>query len=347
VTRQQQRQPADASRSSCPFSSPPRLPPRAAPAGPSTPPAHPLHRNLPPPPLLPPPPAVARAAHTLLPPPLRPQPQVLTRDDASVWPGMSAAAKEGVKQGMLACLQEERQRAVTKKVPPGGWVGCGRVAGRGNVAAGMCTAFAARHAEDPWSGIAGQAELLPRCWQPGTVPPSLHRSCAAHVPLLYRCLYRQVCDCVSELAAGIVEDQGWPELLPAIFQLVQSGGWYSACGFVCLSCCLLERRRKERSMLSPEVMNVGGGGRDCEKQWEGRLMVQQRACCVPPSAGGFPARSASRQRSGGRALPPHALPPSFPPRRRLPHIFALLPLPQASRRWLRARCSSLAAWPAT
>jgi hypothetical protein len=40
----------------------------------------------------------------------------------------------------------------------------------------------------------------------------------------------QVCDCVSELAAGIIEDQGWPELLPFIFQCVQSGEWVSEAG---------------------------------------------------------------------------------------------------------------------
>lgn len=73
--------------------------------------------------------------------------KVLTRDDASIWPGMSAPAKEVVKTEMLNCIKEEQQRAVTKKV----------------------------------------------------------------------------CDCVSELAAGIIEDQGWPELLPFIFQCVQSG----------------------------------------------------------------------------------------------------------------------------
>ncbi|KAI7835878.1 hypothetical protein COHA_010225 [Chlorella ohadii] len=73
--------------------------------------------------------------------------KVLTRDDASIWPGMSAPAKQAVKSEMLACIKEEQQRGVTKKV----------------------------------------------------------------------------CDCVSELAAGIIEDQGWPELLPFIFQCVQSG----------------------------------------------------------------------------------------------------------------------------
>ena len=33
----------------------------------------------------------------------------------------------------------------------------------------------------------------------------------------------QVCDCVSELAAGIIERGEWPELLPFMFQCVQSG----------------------------------------------------------------------------------------------------------------------------
>jgi importin-5 len=33
----------------------------------------------------------------------------------------------------------------------------------------------------------------------------------------------QVCDTVSELAASIMEKPGWPELLPFIFQCVQSG----------------------------------------------------------------------------------------------------------------------------
>ena len=42
--------------------------------------------------------------------------QVLTRDDASIWPGMSAPAKQAVKTEMLACIKEEQQRGVTKKV---------------------------------------------------------------------------------------------------------------------------------------------------------------------------------------------------------------------------------------
>ncbi|PSC74524.1 ARM repeat-containing [Micractinium conductrix] len=73
--------------------------------------------------------------------------KVLTRDDASIWPGMTDPVKALVKNEMLACIREEQMRAVTKKV----------------------------------------------------------------------------CDCVSELAAGIIEDQGWPELLPFMFQCVQSG----------------------------------------------------------------------------------------------------------------------------
>ena len=52
-------------------------------------------------------------------------------------------------------------------------------------------------------------------------------------------LLLQVCDCVSELAAGIIEDQGWPELLPFIFQCVQSGGfllpWCWAWCWACLA----------------------------------------------------------------------------------------------------------------
>lgn len=54
-------------------------------------------------------------------------PQVLTRDDASIWPGMSAPAKAAVKGEMLACIREEQQRGVTKKVGGsclvGGWLG--------------------------------------------------------------------------------------------------------------------------------------------------------------------------------------------------------------------------------
>lgn len=42
--------------------------------------------------------------------------QVLTRDDSSIWPGMSAPAKQAVKTEMLACIKEEQQRGVTKKV---------------------------------------------------------------------------------------------------------------------------------------------------------------------------------------------------------------------------------------
>ena len=47
---------------------------------------------------------------------------MLTRDDASIWPGMSAPAKQAVKTEMLACIKEEQQRGVTKKVRlPLGW----------------------------------------------------------------------------------------------------------------------------------------------------------------------------------------------------------------------------------
>lgn len=34
---------------------------------------------------------------------------------------------------------------------------------------------------------------------------------------------RKVCDCAAELGAGIIEENNWPELLPFIFQCVQSG----------------------------------------------------------------------------------------------------------------------------
>jgi hypothetical protein len=37
-----------------------------------------------------------------------------------------------------------------------------------------------------------------------------------------RNITHKVCDCISELAAGIIEDNGWPELLPFIFSCVQS-----------------------------------------------------------------------------------------------------------------------------
>lgn len=43
-------------------------------------------------------------------------PQVLTRDDASIWPGISPPGKAAVKQEMLNCIREEPMRAVTKKV---------------------------------------------------------------------------------------------------------------------------------------------------------------------------------------------------------------------------------------
>ena len=46
--------------------------------------------------------------------------KVLTRDDASIWPGMSASVKEVVKTEMLNCIKEEQMRAVTKKVGGGG-----------------------------------------------------------------------------------------------------------------------------------------------------------------------------------------------------------------------------------
>lgn len=41
---------------------------------------------------------------------------MLTRDDASIWPGMTDPVKALVKNEMLACIREEQMRAVTKKV---------------------------------------------------------------------------------------------------------------------------------------------------------------------------------------------------------------------------------------
>lgn len=38
-----------------------------------------------------------------------------------------------------------------------------------------------------------------------------------------RSLTRKVCDCTAELGAGIIEENGWPELLPFMMQCVQSG----------------------------------------------------------------------------------------------------------------------------
>ena len=38
-----------------------------------------------------------------------------------------------------------------------------------------------------------------------------------------RSLTRKVCDCTAELGAGIIEENGWPELLPFMLQCVQSG----------------------------------------------------------------------------------------------------------------------------
>jgi hypothetical protein len=38
-----------------------------------------------------------------------------------------------------------------------------------------------------------------------------------------RSLSHKICDCVGELGAGIIEENGWPELLPFMLQCVQSG----------------------------------------------------------------------------------------------------------------------------
>jgi hypothetical protein len=54
--------------------------------------------------------------------------KVLTRDDASIWPGMSAPVKEVVKTEMLNCIKEEQMRAVTKKVWLVGAAGWGVIA---------------------------------------------------------------------------------------------------------------------------------------------------------------------------------------------------------------------------
>jgi hypothetical protein len=51
---------------------------------------------------------------------------------------------------------------------------------------------------------------------------SLHRSRHAP-PHAARPRPRQVGDTVCELAAGILEEGGWPELLPFLFQAVQGG----------------------------------------------------------------------------------------------------------------------------
>lgn len=55
--------------------------------------------------------------------------KVLTRDEQSIWPGMSDPAKAAVKAEMLACLREEQQRGITKKVGWGGvlagWLAAG------------------------------------------------------------------------------------------------------------------------------------------------------------------------------------------------------------------------------
>ena len=60
----------------------------------------------------------ANAPPTVTPPDLRPHStfQVLTRDEPSLWPGMSPATRALVRGEMLGCLREEQLRSITKKV---------------------------------------------------------------------------------------------------------------------------------------------------------------------------------------------------------------------------------------
>lgn len=109
--------------------------------------------------------------------------QVLTRDDDSVWPKLSPAAKETVKAELLNSLREEQERSITKKV-----------------------------------GRAQQVMRLLGYEKVSAQSQESHNPECAHLPALL-----QVCDCVAELGAGIIEDNGWPDLLPFIFQCVQSG----------------------------------------------------------------------------------------------------------------------------
>ncbi len=131
--------------------------------------------------------------------------QVLTKDEPSLWPLLSLATK----------VKKPRQRATTA-VP--------------------VIHFASTFLISSCAFANGST-----C---GTVPPivplpaaNFFLPIAAHVPQTLvktemlncikeevdRTVTKKVCDCVSELAIGILEEQGWPELLPFMFQCVQSG----------------------------------------------------------------------------------------------------------------------------
>lgn len=53
-------------------------------------------------------------------------PKVLTRDEPSLWPGLSPPVRAAVRAEMLACIKEEQMRSITKKVCDTGETGAQR-----------------------------------------------------------------------------------------------------------------------------------------------------------------------------------------------------------------------------
>ena len=204
--------------------------------------------------------------------------KVLTKDDPSLWPGLSAATKaraqrqqqlwqrqrerrsgaaqrkaahqppprpapprppqEHTKAELLNCLKSEQQRAITKKV---GWAAlCSTCC----VADGLPDARPSLASSSLNSGGRRPGRWVPARAASGHPAPApahparLRTSAPLPWPL------PQACDCIGELAAGIIEDQGWPELLPFMFQCMQSG---ARAGWLC-------RRR-----LSPPALGVRPG----------------------------------------------------------------------------------------
>jgi hypothetical protein len=100
-------------------------------------------------------------------------------------------AQAGVKTELLKCIQEEQHESITKK-------------------ARAETRRTRRHA----ARRAANTRRSRRARSAAPRAPSDRRS---------RPPRAQVGDTVCELAAGILEDGGWPELLPFLFQAVQGG----------------------------------------------------------------------------------------------------------------------------
>ena len=101
---------------------------------------------------------------------------MLTRDEP-LWPKLSSPVKQTIKSELLACLQHEADRSITKKV-------CDSVSD-----------IATEIFDDVKVGVMKSMNV------------------------------QDDSDAVRQLAVDLFhkESQGWPELLPFIFQCVQSG----------------------------------------------------------------------------------------------------------------------------